>query len=325
MDELVEVKRIEIPERKKDYTALAGGIIIALFVLLAIFGPAIYPHEGLFWPTDTNWPDDPNGYTPHPPDDANWLGTVPVRAGSRQMDVLSTLIAGSRSALVFGLTAALLACFLGTLVGGISAISKLWLNDLLMRITDALLSIPVVVGVVVIQQLLLILQGGSVQTFMTHSNLSKETINLIKLINPVWMALVLFSWMPYARLTNSLVMRVKQETFVTAAIALGEDRWTILWKHLLPNTLTPVVILLAKDIGGFVLLQSSFTFIGLGGASEWGEILAYARNWIIGPGGSLFFRWWMYLPVTVALILFGTGWNLIGDAINAKLYPQAKY
>ncbi len=241
------------------------------------------------------------------------------------MDVLSTLLAGSRSALLFGLTSALFACVLGILVGGISAISKGWLNDLIMRITDALLSIPVVVGVVVIQQILLVLQGGSIQTFMTHTSLSNDIINFIQWINPVWMALILFSWMPYARLTNSQVIRVKQEAFVTAAIALGEDRWKILWRHLLPNSLTPVVILLAKDIGGFVLLQSSFTFIGLGGASEWGEILAYSRNWIIGPGGSLFFRWWMYLPVTVALILFGTGWNLIGDAINAKLYPQAKY
>jgi peptide/nickel transport system permease protein len=325
MDELAEVTRIEIPERRKDRGALAGGIIIGLFVLLAIFGPILYPHEGLFWPTGTKWIGDPNGYTPHPPDSVNWLGTVPVRAGSRQMDVVSTLIEGSRSALLFGLTSALVTCVIGTLLGGISAISKEWINDLIMRVTDALLSIPVVVGVVIIQQLILILQGGSVQTFMTHSNLAVRTINFIKWINPVWMALVLFSWMPYARLTNSMVRQVKQEIYITAAIALGEDRLTLLRKHLLPNSITPVVILLAKDIGGFVLLQSSLTFIGLGGSSEWGEMLAYARNWIIGPGGSLFFRWWMYLPVTCALILFGVGWNLIGDAINAKLFPQSKY
>lgn len=310
--------------KRHDHSALAGGIIIALFTLLAIFGPLLSPHDNLYWPTDTQWTDDPHGYVPHPPDSTHWLGTVAVRVGHRQMDVFTTLVAGSRSALVFGLTAALVTCLLGTLLGAFSAAIGGWVNDLLMRITDAFLTLPVVVGVVIIQQLLLIFSGVSNLGFGPYIRPSGGISDALKWINPVWLALILFSWMPYARLTNSMVLKVKQETFVSASQALGAGNWNVLRIHLLPNSLAPVIILLARDIGGFVLLQSTFTFIGLGGESEWGSMLAFARDWILGPGGSLVTRWWTYVPITAALVLFGVGWNLIGDAINLRLNPQAR-
>jgi peptide/nickel transport system permease protein len=308
----------------RDRSAVAGAIIIGLFVLVSIFGKLLAPQSDLFWPTGTKWADDPHGYVPHPPDTTNWLGTLAVREGHRQMDVFSTVVQGSRSALLFGLGAALFTCLLGTLIGALSAAAGGWVNEIIMRFTDAFLTLPVVVGVVIIQQLLLMVSGVTNYGFGSYSRPSGNINEALAWINPVWLALILFSWMPYARLTSSMVLRVKQEAFVTAARALGAGYWTTLRKHLLPNSLAPVVILLARDIGGFVLLQSTFTFIGLGGESEWGASLAYARDWIIGPGGSLVTRWWTYLPVTLALVLFGMGWNLIGDGINLRLNPQAR-
>jgi peptide/nickel transport system permease protein len=77
-----------------------------------------------------------------------------------------------------------------------------------------------------------------------------------------------------------------------------------------------------KDIGGFVLLQATFTFIGLGSSSEWGTMLAYSRDWIIGLGGTIFTRWWVYIPATVVLILFGSSWNLLGDGLSEWLNPK---
>jgi peptide/nickel transport system permease protein len=324
MSDMAEVKRLTPPGKRKDHSALAGILIITFFASIALFGNIIYPHHDLYWPTGTEWVDDLHGYKPHPPDETNWLGTVAVRTGHRQMDVLTTVVSGSRTALIFGLSAALITCLLGTLLGAISAAIGGWVNQVVMRITDSLLTLPVVVGVVIIQQLIMILRGASFLTLLDPGRPMSGLDSLLKMINPVWVALILFSWMPYTRLTNQMVLRVKQEVFVSASRALGADGWTILIKHLLPNSLAPVVILLARDIGGFVLLQSTFTFIGLGGESEWGSMLAYARDWIIGPGGSLVTRWWVYLPVTIALILFGVGWNLIGDAINLRLNPQLR-
>jgi peptide/nickel transport system permease protein len=81
-------------------------------------------------------------------------------------------------------------------------------------------------------------------------------------------------------------------------------------------------VLAARDVGGMVILQATFTFIGLGGDSPWGRILSTARDWIVGPGGNPFVYWWTYLPTTIALILFGISWNMLGDSLNDWLNPR---
>ena len=88
--------------------------------------------------------------------------------------------------------------------------------------------------------------------------------------------------------------------------------------------LTPpeALALAARDIGGVVLLQATLTFIELGGDSVWGEMLALGRNWVIGPGGNLFRYWWVFLPPTLAVMLFGFAWNMLGDGLADMLDPH---
>ena len=83
----------------------------------------------------------------------------------------------------------------------------------------------------------------------------------------------------------------------------------------------PAIVLAARDVGSSVILQATITFIGLGGASPWGALLSLGRNWVIGPGGNLFATWWIFLPPTLAIILFGVGWNLLGDGLAEALDP----
>jgi len=116
---------------------------------------------------------------------------------------------------------------------------------------------------------------------------------------------------------------VKQAEYVVAAQALGAGHGRIILRHLVPNTISPAIILLAKDIGGLVLLQAAFTFIGIGGSSEWGQLLAYSRRYVIGPRGDIFTYWWTFLPVTIVIILFGVGWNLLGDGLSDWLNPRS--
>jgi len=118
-------------------------------------------------------------------------------------------------------------------------------------------------------------------------------------------------------------MRVKQADYITASKALGASHTRILFRHLIPNSTAPAIIVLARDIGGVVLLQAALTFIGMGGNSLWGELLVFGRRWIIGPGGNFMTYWWTYLPATLAIIFFGIGWNLLGDGLNDWLNPRS--
>jgi hypothetical protein len=136
--------------------------------------------------------------------------------------------------------------------------------------------------------------------------------------------LILFSWMPYARLIHSIVLTLKQTEFVQAARAMGGGPFWIIRKHLLRNSIGPAVVIAARDVGGVVLFQATLTFINIGGDSIWGTMLAQGRNWVLGPGGNLLTYWWVFLPPTLAVMLFGVAWNMFGDSLNDFLLPVVR-
>jgi peptide/nickel transport system permease protein len=130
--------------------------------------------------------------------------------------------------------------------------------------------------------------------------------------------------MPYARLVNTLVIELKQTEFILAARSIGVRPARIVFRHLLPNAITPAVVLAARDVGSFVILQATLTFIGLGGNSIWGYILVVGRDWVIGPGGNVMAYWWVFIPATLTVILFGIAWNLFGDGLGELLDPYTR-
>ncbi len=142
--------------------------------------------------------------------------------------------------------------------------------------------------------------------------------------DPLLISLILFSWMPFTRLVNTLVITLKRTDFVQAARALGAGPFWIIRRHLMPHTIAPVLVLAARDVGAVVIFQATLTFIGIGGNSTWGRILSIGRNWVIGPGGNLFAYWWVFMPATLAVIFFGVVWNLLADGINEVSLPPTK-
>jgi peptide/nickel transport system permease protein len=136
------------------------------------------------------------------------------------------------------------------------------------------------------------------------------------------LTLILFSWMPYCRLINATMTHLKQSEYVLAARSLGAGQARIILRHLLPNAIPPAVVLAARDIGAMVILDAAFTFIGVGGSVEWGTLLVLGRDWAIGIGGNPLTYWWVYLPATLTLVLFGVTWNLLGDGLNTTLNPR---
>ena len=300
--------------------------IVISYIFVAIAAPQLAPDENAkklaarfeLIPAARNTPQPPAQETP--------FGTIAITGITKQIDVYSNVIWGTRSALEFGLIVALSTALFGAIIGAASAYFGGILNDIMMRITDAFLTFPIIVGVLFIQQLLSIILGP----YFSMSALLSETpppqpnlfIDLLSKINPLMLALILFSWMPYARVINAVVMRAKEMDYIKAARALGASHSRIILQHLLPNTISPAIVMAARDIGGVVILQATLTFIGLGGGSIWGAMLADGRRWIIGPGGNPLTYWWVFIPGTLALVLFGIGWNLLGDGLNEWLNPR---
>lgn len=302
-----------------------GLILVAIFVLVAILAPVLSPldpKEPGFFKRIGRFVDQ----VPRPPSDKSILGTLPG-----QYDVFHTLVWGTRNALQFGLLVALFSASLGIIFGAVAGYAGGAVNSLMMRIADAFLAFPVIAGVVFLQQLVAIsiqaaggvFAGGNLPLIVEPTGEESFIQTLLDLIDPLMLSLIVFSWMPYARLVNSMVIGIKNMEFIQATRALGASPFRIIGRHLIPNSISPAVVLAARDVGSVVLLQATLTFIQIGGNSPWGDLLARGRNFMLGPGGSLLTYWWVYVPATVAVILFGVSWNLLGDAINDIMSPES--
>jgi peptide/nickel transport system permease protein len=287
---------------------LLGLAIVFFFIVLAVGAPYLAPLPLEF--SSPGW-----RMLPTPPGALALLGTLPVGAGNIQMDVYKMIVWGSNSALRFGLIVSVTTNLFGLLVGAASAYFGGWINNVAMRVTDAFLTFPVIAGVALFQSF-----------YFSSDSLSSPTPieSLLRGLNldPLLITLVLFSWMPAARLTNSIVLQIKKDEFFEAAMALGASPPGIILRHIIPNSIQPAVVLAARDIGLAVVIQAGFTFIGLTGGTPWGDLLSASRRWIIARGGNILIYWWVFLPVTLAIILFGIGWNLLGDGLNDWFSPQ---
>ena len=274
---------------------------------------------------------------PYPPGPGMPLGTsiyfVPGRTSTLlHYDVYHSLIWGTRDAISFGLAVALFSALLGTFIGAVSGYIGGIFNNISMRITDAFLAFPIIAGVWLIQQLIFSFEFNSsflgsfypgADAIFAPLSARQQLISALG-ISPVFIAFILFSWMPYARLINVGFLRLKSTDYVIAARTIGARHWGLIFRHLLPNGITPVIVLLARDIGAMVVLRAAFSFIGMGGSiegglPEWDRLLLLGRTYVIGVGGNILVYWWLYLPVTLALILFGVSWNLFGDRLNVLL------
>jgi len=303
---------------------ILGLAIVGFFVLVALAAPRLAP------------PPDPAHFSPFlvvkglksqlpvPPSSQTLLGTVATGVGQAQLDVFYTLVWGTRSALIFGLVVTFSTALIGLVVGAVSGYLGGSANAVMMRITDAFLAFPVIAAVVLFQQFIgnLVSMPDELLTANPVINTPSPLMLWIAGINPLMLALILFSWMTYARLTNTIVLRLKQTDFVQAAQALGAGSSRIVFRHLLPNSVSPSIVLAARDVGGMVILEATFTFIGIAGNSAWGGLLTTARRWVIGPGGNVLTFWWVFLPVTLALVFFGIGFSLLGDGLNDWLNPR---
>lgn len=313
---------------------LIGLGLVLMFVLMAIFAPLLAPpiEEGSTWPfknVDLSFLRQPN-----PPSAGLPLGTMPQikdlpqygyapgQDASYQWDVYYSLIWGSRSALRFGLVVTLATAVIGLVIGVVSGYVGGATSLITMRLTDAFLAFPAIAGIWLIQRAFFSNVYSPFSDPATFTGLDAFLYG--SRIDPTMITLILFSWMPYARLMNTQVRAAMNSEYILAAESMGASGPRIMRRHLLPNTIAPAIVLAARDVGGMVVLACAFIFIGFGGNVAWGTMLVASRDFVIGVGGNPFQYWWTYVPVSLALILFGVGWNLLGDGLNVLLNPYER-
>ncbi len=315
--------------KKSNWLAL---LLILLFAITAVAAPWLAP------PDDPTNPQPFRGIgqsfqrMPRPPADDYPLGTIPqidtlplfgVAPGQDayyEWDIYYTLIWGTRSALWFGLVVTLVTAVIGVTIGAFSAYWGGRTNRFLMSVTDAFLAFPVIAAVWVIQRTLYSQVFAFFPTYETWRWWEHLLANWK--ISPIMLTLILFCWMPYARMTNAAVSQLRQTEYVQAAIALGASGPRLLRRHLLPNALSPVIVLMARDVGGMVVLAATFVFIGFGGDIAWAIMLVAGRDFVVGLNGNPFVYWWSFVPIALALTLFALGWNLLGDGLNEAMNPR---
>ncbi|MEQ1599708.1 MAG: ABC transporter permease [Methylotenera sp.] len=260
----------------------AGFIIIVGVFLLAMLAPMIAPYD----------PDDINVKAILlSPSFEHWMGTDGLGR-----DVLSRMLYGGRISLLVGLVAVGISTAIGIFLGAIAGYYRGWVDTVIMRLVDVMLSIP---------SFFLIL---AVIAFLTPS-----IINVMIVIG-------LTSWMGVTRLVRAEFLSLSGREFVQASRTLGAKDARLIFTHLLPNSLTPIIVSSVLGIAGAVLMESGLSFLGLGvqaPQASWGNILTDGKDYIQ-------FAWWLSLFPGLAILITVLGYNLLGEGLRDALDPRSE-
>ena len=266
-----------------DRLAAAGLAIVLALTLAAVFAPAVAPHD----PTAIDPLRTLEGSSAD-----HLLGTDELGR-----DVLSRLLVGARWSLGIAAVATLSVMVVGTLIGLVSGYVGGWLDTVVMRVVDSLLALP---------QLLLVLA-------------------ILGTLGPgirnVFIALVAVSWASYARVMRGLVLSVRERAFVRASRSLGAGDGRLMLRHVLPNVISPIVVLGTLQLGGTILTLAGIGFFGLGAqppTPEWGTMINQGRLFLETNPGLM-----VYPGIAISLAVLG--FSLIGDGLRDVLYPQLAY
>ena len=228
-----------------------------------------------------------------------WNGSYLLGTDALGRDILARLMYGTRVSLVVAFVAALVNMVIGILYGGIAGYAGGAVDAVMMRIVDIISTIPLTLYVILIMQLL----GNGIQSII--------------------IALGTVYWVDMARVVRGQVLSLKQQEFVQALRAFGISDLKIAFKHLLPNTLGPVVVNITLSTAMFILQEAALSVLGYGVPMEiatWGNIINVITN-----GGTIRFDWlqywWMWLPCSIMLILFVLAINFVGDGLRDASDP----
>lgn len=323
--EIGRLERVLGPENYRILTGLLktpasilGFILIGLFVFIALAAPLIIP------PVRAN---DPytiprDGFSPNPqPPGSEWTRNPPplpfwyepimgtdkwvhiFGTSTGQYDIFYGIIWGTRTAFKTGLIVVVATLLIGVIVGSVSAYYGGSVDNIIMRIVDIFLTLPFILAALILAAVITPKFGRS--------------------LLPAIIALIGFGWMGYARIIRGDILSIKERDYVMAARVIGVKDSRILFRHIIPNAIFPTLVLASLAIGDVVLSFAALSFLGIGteiGYADWGQVLSFARNWIV----SLNTYWYIIVWPGLTLVFFVMGWNLVGDALRDVLDPRMR-
>ena len=282
--------------------ALAGAVLLVILTVVAVAAPWLAPHD----PLQTNLPDALLGPSATYP-----LGTDPLGR-----DVLSRLIYGARISLLIGFIAVGIAVLIGASVGALAGFYGGWVDAVLMRLVDTLLSIPTIfllLAIIAMDPAEQLLRLGEAPFI---GGLARGLFGAVDPHIVILMAVIgLMSWMGVARLVRAEILSLKEREFVLAARVVGASPWRLITKHLLPNAMGPVLVSATLGVGGAILTESVLSYLGLGvqpPTPSWGNILNEGRV-------ALGVAWWLTLSPGVCILVTVLAFNLLGEGIRERI------
>lgn len=266
---------------RRQHLALAAGVFVILLVLVAVLAPHLVPY-------------DPENYFDYDalnagPSAAHWFGV-----DSLGRDIFSRILAGARISLAAGFFSVIVGAIVGTLLGLLAGYYEGWWDRIVMRISDVLFAFP---GILLAIGIVAILGNGMVNVIM---------------------AVAVFSIPAFARLVRGNTLMLKRLTYVEAARSIGASDWTILMRHILPGTISSIVVYFSMRIGTSIITAASLSFLGLGAqppTPEWGAMLNEARaDMVTAPHVAIF--------PSLAIFFTVLAFNLLGDGLRDALDPK---
>ncbi|MFN2527667.1 MAG: oligopeptide ABC transporter permease [Candidatus Baltobacteraceae bacterium] len=273
--------------------ALAGIVALGLMVLFAVFAQQLAPY-------------DPNAI-----DNVHWQGT-PLAPGVAHhvlgtdevgRDLLSRLMYGARVSLTVGIAATLMEIIIGTVLGAISGYYGGWVDWVIMRITDVFLSIPLL-------PLLLVL------TAIVSASSSKASLSFGVIV----IIIGGLSWPPVARLVRAQFLSLREREYTEAARALGNNDLRIIFRHLLPNAMAPIIVQATLDVANVIIVESTLSFLGFGiqpPTASWGNMLSNAIS-------NLQVAWWAAVFPGLCILITVLSINYMGDGLRDALDPNTR-
>jgi peptide/nickel transport system permease protein len=259
-----------------------GGVVVGLLVLMALFAPYVAPHD----------PNRPNvKRSLEPPSRAHLLGTDPIGR-----DVLSRMLYGSRVSLAVGFVSMGIATIIGVLLGSMSGYQGGVVDGVIMRLVDLMLVFP---------RFFLLL---AVLAFLPPS---------------IWTIMVVIGatgWMGVARLVRAEFLSLREREFVIWSQSIGASAFRIIWRHILPNAMPPVLVAMTLGIPAAILTESGLSFLGLGVQppyATWGNILNEGKDVIE-------IAWWLSVYPGLAILITVLCYNLLGEGIRDALDPRLR-
>lgn len=267
---------------RQNKLAVVSAVVILLILLMAVFAPLIAPYGEAE-------PDALNRL--QPPSAEHWFGTDELGR-----DVFSRVLYGSRLSLAIGILPSIVSLVIGILAGLLAGYFGGWLDYIIMRIADVMLSIPSLLLAMVVMY-----------------TLGSSTVNL-------FVALSMVGWASVARVVRSQTLSIKESEYVEAARSIGVSRWTIMRRHILPNCIPSLIVLFTLNVPSAILSESSLSFLGIGAqppAASWGLIVNQAKQF-------LFTQPWLCLAPCVAIMIVVLAFNFLGDGLRDVLDPYRK-